>query len=131
MTTPQDLRALIAAAFVGPWTYESWAIDCPRMGEGDECGYEHNLATVLSPDYPGEQVVAQIDVPGLESLAEANGQLIVAMRNHAERLVALWEAAEALDLGEMEAQAIANGDGVEQVRRLRAALTALREGEKR
>ena len=54
--------------------------------------YEHNVATVLAPDeYPNDpespQVVAQIDVPGLEMFAARNGAFIVAARNALPALI--------------------------------------------
>ena len=84
-----ELERLHEAAYCAPWTYEDWAIDCPAIGSGDECGYEHNVATVTSPDeYPDGQVVAQIDVPGLKVFADRNGALIVAARNALPKLIA-------------------------------------------
>ena len=87
-----ELERLEREAFCGPWTYENWEIDCPAIGSGDECGYEHNVATVLAPDeYPNDpespQVVAQIDVPGLEMFAARNGAFIVAARNALPALI--------------------------------------------
>ena len=91
----EELERLASKAFCAPWTYEKWTIDCPHINEGNECGYEHNLTTVLAPhEYPGsadepcDQVIAQIDVPGLERFADANGALIVAMRNALPAMIA-------------------------------------------
>jgi len=88
-----ELERMDRAAFRAPWTYESWEIDCPEIYGGDECGYEHNIATVIAPDeYPNDpnrpQVVAQIDVPGIDVLAHRNGALIAAARNALPRLLA-------------------------------------------
>lgn len=87
-----ELEELDKSAFRGPWTYEFWEIDCRAIGLGEDCGLEHNIATVLAPEeYPNDpdspQVVAQIDVPGLESFAANNGRLIALARNALPRLL--------------------------------------------
>lgn len=87
-----ELERLEHKAFCAPWSYEAWEVDCPAIGSGDECGYEHNISTVTAPDeYPADpdspQVVAQIDVPGLEQFAERNGALIALARNALPKLL--------------------------------------------
>lgn len=97
MSPLKRLRELLGAAFRTPWTYENWEINCPQIDEGTECGYGHNLTTILSPtEYPDGQVIAQIDVPGIERFADANGALIVAAVNALPALLDVAEAAEAL-----------------------------------
>ncbi len=90
-----ELEVKAKAAFRGPWTHETWEVDCHDARreinfehEGDEeCGYSHDVETIQSPDeYPDGQVVAQIDggadgiirTPGLEQFAKANGAFIAA-----------------------------------------------------
>jgi hypothetical protein len=110
-------RALLEAAFGGPWRYTEFEIECSTCEGGTtsvcdgkkfvecmnpECDGTHAPCTfVEAPEqYPGEseeyraQVVATIDVPGLSCLAEKNGEAICWLRNNAEALI---EAREQLN----------------------------------
>lgn len=96
--TPTDLaeiERLEREAFRAPWTYSEWEVECPCDGDpgcaNKECDGAHvPCTTIESPDeYPGGQVVAQFQVPGLSCLADKNGELIVALRNHAAALITL------------------------------------------
>lgn len=107
-------RALLEAAFDGPWRYTEFAIECStcRGGTTDVCngkefvsctnpecdGSDAPCTFVEAPEqYPGEsdeyraQVVATIDVPGLSTLAEKNGEAICWLRNNADALIAARE----------------------------------------
>ncbi len=110
-------RALLEAAFTGPWRYKQFEIECgacraheqgakgdgvpectnpecsSNMGDGEvPCTFvEAPECYPNDPDYP--QVVATIDVPGLSTLAEKNGEAICWLRNEAPLLI---EAAELL-----------------------------------
>lgn len=91
----EALSALEKAAFRAPWTYDDFEIDCPQIDAGgDDCGYTHNVTRIESPEeYPDGQMIADIDVPGLEGFARANGELIVAMRNQLGAMLAELRAA--------------------------------------
>jgi hypothetical protein len=106
-------RKLLEQAFEGPWRYNQWQVEC-RACEGGttynsdlegecvnpDCDGTHVPATwVEAPEaYPASdkrpQVVATIEVPGIDTLAQANGECICWLRNNAE---ALLEAREQLD----------------------------------
>ena len=73
MTPADDLRALSAAATPGPW-------------ETDRAP-QNEMLTVQTLD--GTGVV-------YDAIYDADAELIVWLRNHADEIVALWEAAEAL-----------------------------------
>lgn len=117
--TREDLakgRALIAAAFEGTWTYSKFEIECRvcASGDGDDCSNpdcdgahvpctfvqapECYPASKEEPDHEDPQVVATIEVPGIETLANANGEAICWMHNNAAALLAAHE--ELLELGE-------------------------------
>ncbi len=107
-------RALLEAAFDGPWRYTQFEIECSTCKGGTtsvcngkefvsctnpECdGSDTPCTFIEAPEqYPGEsdeyraQVVATIDVPGLSCLAEKNGEAICWLRNNAESLIAARE----------------------------------------
>lgn len=91
MTVDLDkLQALADACFIGPWRAETWTVECDHE---DDCGYDHEVETVLSPNYPGEQVVAQVDdeihTPGLEGFARPHAEFIAACRDAVPELVAM------------------------------------------
>jgi len=109
MLTRKDLahgRKLVEAAFAGPWRYNQWQVEC-RACEGGttynselegectnpDCDGTHVPATwVEAPEaYPASdkhpQVVATIEVPGIDTLAQANGECICWLRNNAEALL--------------------------------------------
>jgi len=83
-----QLRSLAEKAFKGPWTYTCFEIECGYDGcEVPACqanpeeheGLPHDVVEIAAPDeYPDGQVVAQINVPGLEQFADANGKYIAA-----------------------------------------------------
>ena len=94
------LQRLMAAAWAGPWTHDTWTIVCDggESSDGDSHGEDHAVETILSPAYPGEQVVAQFDdtdcssaarahVPGLSEFARANAEFICAARNELPALL--------------------------------------------
>jgi len=122
-------RALLQAAFSGPWSYSEWQIECGACADDGECSIpecdgSHVPNTTIEaleayPSPPG-QVVAQISVPGLSSLADKNGEAICWLRNNAESLIAAREQldlfAEALawlstDLGHTQLCIGISGDG--------------------
>ncbi len=101
-------RELLKAAFVGPWRYKQFEIECRRCDSYEqgltdtectnpECNGEEVPCTFVEapeaypndPDYP--QVVATIDVPGLSCIAEQNGEAICWLRNHGEALISARE----------------------------------------
>jgi len=107
-------RALLEAAFDGPWRYTEFEIECSVCQGGTtsvcdgkkfvsctnpECdGLNVPCIFVEAPEqYPGEsteyqaQVVATIDVPGLSCLAVKNGEAICWLRNEASALIAANE----------------------------------------
>jgi hypothetical protein len=99
----EPLRALEASkgVFRAPWTYDRWEIECEHhesVGDCDnpECDGAHvPCTTIESPDeYPDGQVVAQFQVPGLSTFADANGALIVALRNALPELLKLLPPVE-------------------------------------
>lgn len=112
-------RALILAAFSGPWRYRQFLIECGvcegYVEDADECtnpectgsgggapctfveAPECYPASKEEPDNEHPQVVATIDVPGLSCLAEKNGEAICWMHNNADALMSAHE--ELLDLG--------------------------------
>lgn len=125
MLTREDLahgRALINEAFEGVWTYKRFMIECAicegkvdseeectnpeceGAGGGSPCTFvqapECYPASKEHPDYEDPQVVATIEVPGIGSLADKNGEAICWMKNNAAALLAaheqLLEAGEAL-----------------------------------
>lgn len=80
-----DLRALEAKAFRGPWSYTRFEIE---LDHGEDCEYGDepvDCVEVQAPqEYPDGQCVCQqnvILVPGLECFAEPNGKFIAAARN--------------------------------------------------
>lgn len=99
-------RALLKAAFDGPWRYTQFEIECSACNSYEqgltdtecanpECNGEEVPATFVEAPraYPGEsdeyraQVVATIDVPGLSCLAEKNGEAICWLRNEGPALI--------------------------------------------
>ena len=102
-------RKLIEAAFTGPWRYSQWNIECPACEGGTtsttddgSCthpacdGTEVPATFVEAPhQYPEDevrpQIVAMIEVPGLEDLAQANGNCICWLRNNALQLLDTYE----------------------------------------
>lgn len=107
-------RALIEAAFDGPWRYTQFEIECSTCEGGTtsvcdgkefvsctnpECDGSHTPCTFVEAPkaYPGEsgeyhaQVVATIDVPGLSTLAEKNGEAICWLRNEGAALIEAHE----------------------------------------
>jgi hypothetical protein len=111
------LRAKATAAFRGPWIAETWEVYCEEAEadcedvEGERCGGEHDVITLLAPDeYPDGQVVAQIDehdgrirTPGLEGFARANAEHIAAANPGA--ILELLDELERVE-GERDAQRI-------------------------
>lgn len=90
MTIDLDkLQALADACFIGPWRAETWTVECDHE---DRCDDDHEVETVLSPDYPGEQVVAQVDdeihTPGMERFARPHAEFIAACRDAVPELIA-------------------------------------------
>ncbi len=98
--SPEDLSEIeqrANAAFRGPWRYGEFAIYCGYdRCEIDACrndpdtyaGYYHDIVSIEAPDeYPDNQYVAQIQVPGLEGFAERNGKFIAAARTDIPRLI--------------------------------------------
>lgn len=90
MTLDLDkLQALADACFIGPWRAETWTVECDHE---DHCGDDHKVETVLSPDYPGEQVVAQVGeeirTPGMECFARPHAEFIAACREAVPALIA-------------------------------------------
>src|SRR4029079_13229885 len=93
MTDLDELERLDREAFRAPWTYDRWEVECSACDGGadepeDGCpnpdcdGTNAPIVAIESPEeYPDGQLVAQISVPGLLSLADKNGALIVALRN--------------------------------------------------
>lgn len=89
-------RELLQAAFDGPWTYSEWEIECGACAEEEicvnpDCDGAHVPSTTIEaleayPSPPG-QVVAQISVPGLQSLADKNGEAICWLRNEGAALI--------------------------------------------
>lgn len=104
-----EIEARAAACFRGPWTAETWEVECPL--DDDECEIaEHDVETILAPDeYPSEQVVAQVDdrgrihTPGLAGFASAHARFIAAARTDVPDLVARIREleGEAARLGKM------------------------------
>jgi hypothetical protein len=105
-------RALLKAAFDGPWRYTQFEIECGPCNGGDsescsnpECtgaGGGPPATFVEAPKaYPASdkrpQIVATIEVPGISDLAQQNGEAICWLRNNAEALIA---GREQLDLFE-------------------------------
>lgn len=99
-------RALLQAAFEGPWRYTQFEIECEPCNGGDseacvnpECtgaGGGVPATFVEAPEaYPASdtrpQVVATIEVPGLSSLAQQNGEAICWLRNQATDLISAHE----------------------------------------
>ena len=103
-------RELLKSAFVGPWRYQQFEIECRRCDSYEqgitdtectnpECDGDDVPATFVEAPkaYPGEseeyaaQVVATIDVPGLSCIAQNNGEAICWLRNNAEALIAARE----------------------------------------
>ncbi len=102
-------RKLIEAAFTGPWRYNQWNIECPACEGGTtsttddgSCthpacdGIEVPATFVEAPhQYPENeerpQIVAMIEVPGIDTLAEANGEAICWLRNNAADLLSAKE----------------------------------------
>ncbi len=122
MLTRKELargRKLVEAAFTGPWRYNQWYIECPACEGGTtsttddgSCthpacdGTEVPATFVEAPmQYPEDearpQIVAMIEVPGIDTLAEANGEAICWLRNNAAELILAKEqlglTARALD----------------------------------
>jgi hypothetical protein len=100
------LDRLLAQAWPAPWVPRSFEIDCP-CPNGEHCGDSHSCEEVeateaypASPENPapeGEgQCVVQISVPGLESLARPNAELIATARNVLPALIADWRRLRAL-----------------------------------
>lgn len=99
-------RKLVEAAFTGSWRYNQWNIECPACEGGttsstDDGSCTHPMcdgtempATFVeapqqypeSESYP--QIVATIEVPGIDDLAQANGEAICWLRNNAAELIA-------------------------------------------
>lgn len=99
-------RALLQAAFTGPWRYTQFEIECNACENGigpecinPECGGAGGgvPATFVEapkaypPDDKRPQIVATIEVPGLSDLAQQNGEAICWLRNNAETLIAARE----------------------------------------
>jgi hypothetical protein len=104
-----ELERLEKEAFRAPWTYANFEVECDTCNAGEDCGNpecdgSHVPCTQIeSPDeYPDGQVVAQFQVPGISTLADRNGALIVALRNAAPSL--LSQAREAARLREENAR---------------------------
>ena len=109
-------RKLIEAAFTGPWRYNEWNIECPACEGGTtsttddgSCthpacdGTEVPATFVEAPhQYPEDdarpQIVAMIEVPGIDTLAQANGECICWLRNNATAMLDSYE--KLLDLKE-------------------------------
>ncbi len=105
-------RKLVEAAFTGPWRYNQWNIECPACEGGTtsttddgSCthpacdGTEVPATFVEAPQqYPEDekrpQIVAMIEVPGIDTLAEANGECICWLRNNAAELIAAKDQLE-------------------------------------
>lgn len=135
-----ELKKKHEAAFRPPWTYSRWEIECEACGAGTntpesgECanpdcdGTHAPIVAVESPEeYPDGQLVAQISVPGILSLADANGASITALHNafpDLERLARFGLKAKALLREYEEGQRFA----VDVVSALRAAANALDGG---
>lgn len=108
MVDLEKLAELHKQAFRAPWTYDRWEVECeacdggsdvPESGCPDpDCDGTHApLTCIESPEeYPDGQVVAQFKVPGLLSLADKNGALIVELRNQCAALIAELLAAREL-----------------------------------
>jgi hypothetical protein len=123
----KELRELEAKAFRAPWAYDAWEIECPTCKNGDECanpecdGDAIPCTMIESPEeYPDGQTVALVTVPGLSSLADANGAFIVALRNAATELL---DAAEERDRLRAENERLRARE-----QELLEACTRLREG---
>lgn len=111
-------RALLEAAFEGTWTYQRFEIECSVCREGlggdsecthPDCDGSHVPATFVEapecypaskehPDHESPQVVATIEVPGIETLAAKNGECICWMHNNGPALMAAY--AELLEIDE-------------------------------
>ncbi len=109
-------RKLVEAAFTGPWRYNQWNIECPACEGGTtsttddgSCthpacdGTEVPATFVEAPQqYPEDeerpQIVAMIEVPGIDTLAEANGEAICWLRNNSTAMLDSYE--KLLDLKE-------------------------------
>lgn len=106
-------RKLVEAAFEGPWRYNQWHVECRACEggtvynsdlEGDctnpQCDGAHVPATFVEAPraYPESetrpQVVATIEVPGIDTLAQANGECICWLRNNATELISAKEQLE-------------------------------------
>jgi len=106
MNDIDELDRLHAAAWRGPWTAETWEVECEARDEcqtGDDCDGSHDCETIIAPEaYPDGQVVVQtshtdgrIKAPGLEQFAAANTAAIVALHNAWPAISARLRAAEA------------------------------------
>lgn len=94
-----ELGRLEREAFRAPWTYDQWEVECsaceggtnePETGcPNPDCnGANAPIVAVEAPEeYPNGQLVAQISVPGLLSLADKNGAMIAQLRNAAPELL--------------------------------------------
>lgn len=98
-------RNLVEAAFTGPWRYNEWNIECPVCEGGSTSTTDDGSCTHPSCDgtevpatfveaphqYPEAeirpQIVAVIEVPGIDDLAQANGECICWLRNNAPELI--------------------------------------------
>lgn len=112
------LKSLLAAATPGPW--KIWPRDCkfypdnaewlPRLPE------DFDLSLADSGDFLGAQVHGPAE-PGRSAFTVPDAALIAALRNHADALIAVAEAAEELIYGD--------DNTTPAWARLRAALAAL------
>lgn len=122
-------RALLKKAFEGRWRYKEFEIECSACDADGECsnpecdGADVPCTFVEAPEaYPASekrpQVVCTIEVPGISTIADANGEAICWTHNQALRLL---DAAERmLDLQEA-LQFIGNNDPVRECEALGAA----------
>jgi hypothetical protein len=117
-------RQLIEAAFAGPWQYSQFEIECQRcdayqQGSSEqecvnpECDGTHVPATFVEApaatpsDLKHPLVVATIDVPGVSTWAEKNGEAICWAHNNMDALLSANELL--LEMGEALAWLFVSG----------------------
>lgn len=111
-----ELKRLLGEATKGPWENKRDSCDCPYVAS--------NRRTMLAD-------INMAYVPGKEALA--NAALIVALRNNAEALLAVCEAAEKLvaewEVPDCDCPAEGHICGWPKVIALKMALARLKEGK--